>query len=67
MGHMSVSSATRSFEIRPLWFNADSIIHGTTNALFATEIALGCLHRNVSEQKLDLLQLAACSVTNLCA
>ena len=37
----------------------DFVIDGTLNPLFATEIAFGCLYRNVTEQKLDLLQFAA--------
>jgi len=28
------------------------------NPLFATEISFGCLNRNVTEQKLNLLQFA---------
>jgi len=36
------------------------VVDGTLNALFATEISLGCLNGNVTEQKLDLLQFASC-------
>jgi hypothetical protein len=32
------------------------IIHGVPEPLFATEVPLGRLHRNVAEQELDLFQ-----------
>ena len=34
----------------------DVIIHGVPEPLFATEVPLGRLHRNVAEQELDLFQ-----------
>jgi hypothetical protein len=51
----------------PLWFDADAIVDCFANSLFAAEITLGGLHRNMSEQKLNLLQLSACRVAELCA
>jgi hypothetical protein len=39
--------------------NADTIVHGLANALFASEISLCGLNRNVTEQELDLLQLTS--------
>jgi hypothetical protein len=36
------------------------------NPLFATEISLGGLNRNVTEQKLDLLQFASGGVAKPC-
>jgi hypothetical protein len=38
----------------------DVIIHGVPEPLFATEVPLGRLHRNVAEQELDLFQFTAC-------
>ena len=32
-----------------LWFDADSVIHGRANTLFAAEVALGGLDRNVAQ------------------
>ena len=64
--HLAVKSATRSFEAGgPLWFDTDAIIDGATNALFAAEITLGGLHRDMSEQELNLLQLSSCGVAEL--
>ena len=51
----------------PLWFDTDAIVDSSTNALFAAEITLGSLHRNMSEQELNLLQLTSCRVAELCA
>jgi hypothetical protein len=50
-----------------LWFDTDAIVDGSMNALFAAEVTLGSLHRNVSEQELDLLQLSSRRVAELCA
>jgi hypothetical protein len=47
---MSARSARR--------FYSDFVVECTLKALFATEISFGGLNRNVTEQKLDLLQLA---------
>jgi hypothetical protein len=38
------------------------IIHGVPEPLFATEVPLGSLHRNVAEQELDLFQFTTCLV-----
>jgi hypothetical protein len=43
------------------------IVDSATNALFAAEIPFGSLHRSISEQELDLLQLTSCRVAELCA
>jgi len=50
-----------------LRLDTDAIINGFTNALFAAEVSLGSLHRHMSEQELNLLQLTSCSVAELCA
>jgi hypothetical protein len=42
-----------------LRFDTNPIVHRSANPLFAAEITFGCLHRDVSEQELDLLQLSA--------
>jgi hypothetical protein len=54
----------RSRSVR--WFYSDFVIDGTLNPLFATEISFGGLNRNVTEQKLDLLQFAARGVAKPC-
>jgi hypothetical protein len=41
------------------WLDSDFVVDGTLNVLFATKISNGCLKRNVTEQKLDLLQFAS--------
>ena len=48
-----------------MWFDTDAIVDGSANELFAAEITFGSLHRNVSEQELNLLQLAARRVAEL--
>jgi len=48
---------------RSVWrLYSDSVIHRTSNPLFAAEISLGCLNRNVAEQKLDLFEFASGSM-----
>ena len=47
-------------------FNTDSIVHGESQLLFASEVLLRCLHACVSEKELDLLQLTSCLVTQPC-
>ena len=42
-----------------LRFDTDAIVHGSANPLLAAKIAFGCLHGNVTEKKLDLIQLSA--------
>ena len=50
-----------------LWFDAEVIIHGPLNPLLAAEIPFGCLHGNVAQKELNLLQFAACGMAQLCA
>ena len=47
--------------IRPLppRFDAELVIHGESELLFATEIVFRCLDGDVAEQELDLVELAA--------
>src|ERR1019366_2411419 len=42
-----------------VWFQANPIIHRVSKTLFATQVAFRCLHRDVPEQELNLLQFAA--------
>jgi hypothetical protein len=45
---------------RSVWrLYPDFVIDGSLNPLFATQIALGCLNRNVTEQKLDLFEFSS--------
>jgi hypothetical protein len=44
---------------RRLWFQPDPIIDHVVETLFAPQISLCCLHRYVSQQKLNLLQFTA--------
>jgi hypothetical protein len=48
-----------------LRLDTEAIIDGSTNALFAAEVSLSSLHRNMSEQELNLLQLTSCRVAEL--
>jgi len=41
------------------WFDPDSIIHGRPDALFAAEISLRGLDRDVAKQELYLLQFSS--------
>jgi len=41
-----------------LRFDADVVIHGTVDPLLAAEIVFSCLHGNVPEKELDLIQLS---------
>ena len=41
-----------------LWLEAEFVINGIAQSLLATQIPFGCLHANVSEQELNLLELA---------
>jgi len=49
------------------WFYSDLVVDGTLNPLFATKIPFRGLNRNVTEQKLDLLQFASGGVAKPCA
>jgi len=44
---------------RGIGFDSQSIVHGNSKFLFASEVALGRLDGHVTEQKLDLIQFAA--------
>jgi hypothetical protein len=48
------------------WLYSDFVVDGALNPLFATKILFGCLDRNVTEQKLDLLQLTSGGVAKPC-
>jgi hypothetical protein len=39
--------------------NADLVVNRSAQALFASEVSLCCMYRSVSEQELNLFQLAA--------
>ena len=39
--------------------NSKPIIHGILEILFASDVPLGCLHRSVANQKLNLFQFAS--------
>ena len=41
-------------------FQPDSIIHGVAEPLFAAQVSLRRLHRDMPQKKLNLLQLTAC-------
>jgi len=44
-------------------FNPEPIIDGMPESLLAAQVFFRCLHRNMTEQKLDLFQLASRIVT----
>ena len=48
-----------------LWLDADPVVHRSANSLFTSEITLGGLHGNMSEEELDLLQLSSCRMAQL--
>ena len=50
---------------RTLRFDANSVVDRPGDALFATQVSLGCLDGNVSEEELNLLQLSPSRVTQL--
>ena len=61
---MSVESSNHpETRARTLRFDANSVVDRPGDALFATQVSLGCLHGNMSEQKLNQLQLSPSSVT----
>ena len=41
-----------------LRFDADAVVYGSANPLLAAEIAFSCLHGNVPEKELDLIQFS---------
>ena len=61
-----VGIALRS-EAAALWFDAEVIIHGPLNSLFAAEIPFGGPHGNVAQKELNLLQFTICGMAQLCA
>jgi len=59
-------SATCSDERAPrLGFDADVVVQGSANPLLAAEIAFSCLHGNVAEKELDLIQFSTRCVAQL--
>lgn len=66
---MDESSATRQLwhsRALVLWLNADLIVHGLTDALLATEVPLCGLDRDVTKEKLNLLQFSSgCRVASM--
>ena len=48
-----------------LRFDADVVVHGSANPLLAAEIAFSCLHGNVPEKELNLVQFSARCVAQL--
>ena len=48
------------------WSNVlqpEPVVYGMSELLLAAKIAFGRLHRDVTQQKLDLLQLPSCNMT----
>ena len=50
-------------ESRGIGFNAHAVVHRVPELLFAPEVALGCLNRDMPEEELDLVQFAPGEVT----
>jgi hypothetical protein len=50
-----------------IWFDSDAIIDRRPNPLLAAKVSLGRLNRDMSQQELDLLQFAACSMAQTSA
>ena len=48
-----------------LRFDADVVVHSPANPLLAAEIAFSCLHGNVTEKELDLVQFSTRSMAQL--
>ena len=44
---------------RLVWLQSDPVIYRIAKSLLASQVAFGCLDRDVSQQKLNLLQFAA--------
>jgi hypothetical protein len=38
---------------------SDAVVHSLSNSLFASEVSLRCLDRDVTKQELDLFQLSS--------
>jgi|HubBroStandDraft_4_1064222.scaffolds.fasta_scaffold16920_1 hypothetical protein len=45
------------------WLDPDPIVHGLAKSLFAAQVFLCRLDRDMTQKKLDLFQFAACGVT----
>jgi hypothetical protein len=43
-----------------VWLDTDPVVDGAAQLLLTPEITLCCLDRDMTEQKLDLIQFAAC-------
>jgi len=50
-----------------LRFDADVVVHGSANPALAAEIAFSCLHGNVAEKELDLIQFSTRCMAQLLA
>ena len=48
-----------------LGFDTDAVVHGSANPLLASEAAFGCLHRDMPEKELNLVQLSARGMAQL--
>jgi hypothetical protein len=48
-----------------LGFDTDAVVYRSTNPLLAAEIAFSCLHGDVPEKELDLIQFSTRSMTLL--
>jgi hypothetical protein len=59
-------TAKRTIARSVWWPNSDFVVYGILNPLFVTEVSFRCLNRNVTEQKLDLLQFASGGVAKPC-
>jgi len=49
------------------WFDSNPIVDSPVQALLTSKIFLRCLNGHVAQQKLNLLQLATCNVTQASA
>jgi hypothetical protein len=48
-----------------LRFDADAVVHSSADPLLAPEITFSCLHGNVAEKELDLIQFSTRCVAQL--
>jgi hypothetical protein len=62
-GSDSQNPSCRLVASRGIRFNAHPVVHRVPELLFAPEVALGCLNRDVPEEELDLVQFAPGQVT----
>jgi len=61
------SAEHRRHNVSGVWLNPDVVIHRAANALFASQVALRSLNRNMPEQKLDLFKFSARSLAQTSA